>query len=326
MNLWVQRFLAALRSRRNFSTHTLRAYTADLKEFEAFWARRTGPALGTDDFASLDRNGVRAYLAHLQTRLSGDKPRGLQRTSVLRKISALRSLCRFLREEGGLAADPFLNIPLPKREGRLPKFLTESEVSGLMEETQAAQEPPWVFLRDRAILELLYSSGLRRSELAGLGVGDVDLMGGVVRVFGKGARERVVPVGTAALGAIREYLKVRPREAAGEAGKPLWLNQRRRRLQEGGVAMIVRLRAREAGLLKPLAPHALRHSFATHLLDHGCDLRALAEMLGHKSLATTQIYTHTSLEGLRKVYGSSHPRSRRTPHPDLPPQGGKGTG
>ncbi|MFH1723530.1 MAG: tyrosine-type recombinase/integrase [Elusimicrobiota bacterium] len=296
MKIWIQRFLTALRSRRNCSVHTLRAYAADLSEFEVFWRRQGG-----GDVSELTRQRVRAYLAKLQGR-------GLGRNSVLRKVSCLRSFCAFLREEKALARDPFLNIPIPKAEKRLPRFLTESETSALME--RGSQGSGWMRLRDRAILELLYSSGLRRAELGRLNVVDVDFVGGVVRVFGKGARERIVPVGDPALKAIRDYLNVRPRPATAGRTEPLWINAKGGRLSDGGVALVVKRCVREAGLLKTASPHALRHSFATQLLDRGCDLRSLQEMLGHKTLSTTQIYTHTTLEKLRKVYKKSHPRAK----------------
>ncbi|HVE13611.1 MAG TPA: tyrosine-type recombinase/integrase [Elusimicrobiota bacterium] len=295
MRLWIQRFLASLRAQRNFSPHTLRAYEGDLREFEAFWESSAGGEPG-----ALSRTHARAYLARLQSRSLG-------RASVLRKISALRSFVAWLQDEGALARDPFLNVPLPKKESRLPRFLTGAEADQLLEE--GARGPEWTALRDKAILELLYSSGLRRSELARLGVADLDFVGGVVRVFGKGSRERVVPVGRPALEALRAYLDARPSPAPG-AQAPLWLNGRGARLSDAGVALVVRRAARKAKLLKPLAPHALRHSFATQLLDGGCDLRSLQEMLGHKSLATTQVYTHASLERIRKVYKNAHPRSK----------------
>ncbi|PCI35138.1 MAG: tyrosine recombinase [Elusimicrobia bacterium] len=295
MKLRVQRFLTALRSRRNFSEHTLRAYRLDLREFERFCTgRRVGPT-------ALSRRDARAYLADLGGR-------GLARASLLRKLSAVRSFCRFLREAGELKTDPFLNLPIPKVEKKLPRFLSKREVDSLLEASGSG--PEWVRLRDRALLELLYSSGLRRAELTGLNDPDLDFMGGTARVFGKGARERVVPVGKAALKALRVYQRARPPFSASVQGKPVWRNARGGRLSDGGVALVVKRWAKSSGLLKSVAPHALRHSFATHLLDGGCDLRALQEMLGHKNLATTQIYTHTSLESLRKVYRKSHPREK----------------
>ncbi|MCX5797875.1 MAG: tyrosine recombinase [Elusimicrobia bacterium] len=289
---WVQRFLMHLRGFRNYSPHTLRAYGADLEQF-----RRS---LGDPEPAAIDRNEVRAYLAQLQARGN------LGRNTVLRKVSALRAFFRFLRREGVMDQDPFCALPLPRKASRLPKFLTESEISELLAQTGPQQ--PSCRERDRAILELLYSSGLRRSELASLNVGDVDFVSGFVRVMGKGSRERLVPVGHAALSCLREYLRQRgPSSAKGES--PLFLNSRGLRLSDAGVAFLLKGWLRRAGWLKTVTPHALRHSFATHLLNSGCDLRSVQEMLGHKSLATTQIYTHVSLEKLKEVYSRSHPRS-----------------
>lgn len=297
MKARIQRFLNALRSGRNFSQHTLRAYSADLREFERFRARR--PTARNPE--NIDRGFVRAYLAHLQS----GKP---ARSTVLRKISSLRSFVRYLRDEGEIVKDPFLNIPLPKKERRLPQFLSESEMRTLLEGFPKTSD--WKNLRDRAILELLYSSGLRRSELAQLNAHDVDYISGVVRVFGKGGRERIVPVGDRALSAVRKYLAKRPRPKEGGRAEPLWLNAKEGRLGDAGVALIVRRSGKAAKIFKRISPHALRHSFATVLLDRGCDLRALQEMLGHKSLTTTQIYTHTTLAQLRKVYGKAHPKAR----------------
>ena len=289
---WVQRFLTHLRGLRNYSPHTLRAYGADLEQF-----RR---CLRDPEPAAIDRNEVRAYLAELQARGN------LGRNTVLRKVSALRAFFRFLRREGVMDQDPFCALPLPRKAARLPKFLTESEIAELL--AQVGPQQPSCRERDRAILELLYSSGLRRSELAALNVGDVDFVSGFVRVMGKGSRERLVPVGQAALSCLREYLRQRgPGSAKGES--PLFLNSRGRRLTDAGVAFLLKGWLRRAGWLKSVTPHALRHSFATHLLNSGCDLRSVQEMLGHKSLATTQIYTHVSLEKLKEVYGKAHPRS-----------------
>ncbi|MDE2292148.1 MAG: tyrosine-type recombinase/integrase, partial [Elusimicrobia bacterium] len=244
----------------------------------------------------------RAFLARLQER----KP-PLGRAAVLRKVAALRSFCRYLREQGQLSRDPFLNVPLPKAERRLPRFLSGSEVGTLLE--QGAPGTRWTDLRDRALLELLFSCGIRRSEAAGLSVPDVDFMSGTVRVYGKGGRERLVPAGDPALGALRAYLGARPRPQDAGPAAPLWTNARGRRLSGDGLALLVRRAARKAGLLKGLSPHGLRHSFATELLDAGCGLRELQEMLGHRNIGTTQVYTHTTLEKLRQVYGKAHPRS-----------------
>lgn len=304
MEAWVQRFLTALRARRNVSEHTLRAYAKDLGEFSAFWAKRGDAAP-----SALSRTHIRAWLAHLQTRPSDGAAASLGRASVNRKVSALRSLCRYLREQGQLEGDPFLNVPLPKAERRLPRFLTGAEAKALVE--GGAPGAAWTDLRDRALLELLYSSGLRRMELARMGVPDVDFYSGTVRVYGKGSRERIVPAGDAALGALRAYLAARPKPVDQGPAAPLWVNARGRRLSGDGVALLVRRAAKKAGLLKGLSPHALRHSFATELLGNGCGLRELQEMLGHKNIGTTQVYTHMTLEKLRETYTKSHPRAEK---------------
>jgi integrase/recombinase XerC len=267
-----------------------------LAEFERFCSG--GDSVGAS-VSDMDRRRIRSYLADLSRRKLG-------RNSLLRKVSSLRSFGRYLLEEEDIEKDPFLNVPIPKKEKRLPQFLTESEMEKLL--TQAAKGEKWMQLRDRAILELLYSSGLRRSELAGLSENDLDYMSGVVRVFGKGGRERAVPVGDTALKALRAYVRARP--SSKKKGDFLWMNAQGGPLTDAGVALIVRRCVRAAGLHKTISPHAIRHSFATQLLDAGCDLRSLQEMLGHKSLSSTQVYTHTSLDGLKKVYGRSHPRSR----------------
>lgn len=287
MKLWAQKYIARLRSSRRYSAHTLRAYQADISEF----IKR----VGVSEPKTLKRLHVRSYLAEIQQSK-------LSRNSVLRRLSSLKSFVRFLMEEEVLAADPFAALPRPKREKRLPKFLTEREMAELLANPRAGASP--FKERDRGIVELLYSSGLRRSELAGLNVGDVDFIGGTVRVFGKGSRERIVPVGNTALKALRDYLRQRGRAGSG----PLFLNARKERLSDAGVALVVRRWVKLAGSLKPVTPHAFRHSFATHLLNSGCDLRSVQEMLGHKNLSTTQIYTHVSLERLKKVYEDSHPR------------------
>lgn len=290
MGLWIQRFLAQLRGSRGASQHTLRAYTGDLAEFQAFCG--SGPVDG------LDRGRVRAWLAQLQGR-------GLARASVLRKASSLRSFSAYLLDEEALPIDPFLNVRLPKREKSLPRFLTEAEMSRLLASASPVGDEG-LRLRDRAMVELFYSAGLRRSELRGLNVGDVDFLGGVVRVMGKGSRERIVPVGTAALQCLRDYLDSRP--AKGGGAQALFANGRGERLSDAGVAFVVRRWTRAAAALKSVSPHVFRHSFATHLVSRGCDIRTVQDMLGHKSLANTQIYTHLSLEHLRDVYEKAHPR------------------
>ena len=288
LRLWAQRFLTHLRASRHYSPHTLRAYESDLNGFLA--------AVGAVEPAALERNHARAFIADLT------KDGKLSRNSLLRKISAARSFTKYLRQEGGLSHDPFLSVPLPKKQAPLPKFLTEAEMEKLLAEAPSVD--PALKLRDRALLELLYSSGLRRSEISGLNVGDLDLLSGVARVFGKGSKERVVPVGRVAAGCLREYLASRGRP---EAGAPLFLNDQGGRLSETGVSFVLRRWVRQSPLLKKVTPHVFRHSFATHLLNKGCDLRSVQEMLGHVNLATTQVYTHLSLDKLKQVYSDAHP-------------------
>lgn len=293
MKNWVQRFLLHLRASRNYSSHTLRAYEADLRHFVS--------RIGEVEPSALQRVHVRAYLSELASS-------GLGRNSLLRRVSAVRSLARYLRREGALKDDPFLALPLPKKESRLPRFLTKREMEDVLGAAEEFSE------RDRAILELLYSSGLRRGEASQLNRGDVDFIGGFVRVFGKGSRERLVPVGAKALSALKRYLDGRTDASAGGAfagsAEPLFLNERGERLSAAGIAWVLRRWLRRSGALKRVTPHAFRHSFATHLVDGGADLRSVQEMLGHKSLQTTQVYAHVSLERLKKVYKDAHPRSK----------------
>ena len=289
MRLQVERFLTRLRAAKNYSPHTLRAYRADL---EYFLAKFPGV-----EAADLDRSHVRRHLAALQ---SGQA----SRATVLRKASALRSFAGFLRSEGELKRDPFLGVPLPKRTRSLPKFLTEAEMAEILAAPVSADAGQG---RDRALIELLYSSGLRRAEISTLNVGDVDFLSGTVRVFGKGSKERVVPVGENALKCLRSYMSSRGGPADGE---PLFANLRGARISQDGVMFLVRRWIKKSSLLKKVTPHVFRHSFATHLLNHGCDIRVVQEMLGHASLRTTQIYTHVSLGRLREVYKDAHPRSR----------------
>lgn len=289
MKLQLERFLTRLRAAKNYSPHTLRAYRADLEGFAAKF-----PDLAAAD---LDRAHVRRHLAELQ---SGES----SRATVLRKASALRSFVKFLRAEGELKRDPFLGVPLPKRTRSLPKFLTEAEMEEILSASTSSADSG--SQRDRAMIELLYSSGLRRAEVSVLNVGDLDVLSGTLRVFGKGSKERLVPVGKAALTCLREYLRSRGAPADGE---PLFANLRGARLSSEGVAFVVRRWVKRSSLLKKVTPHVFRHSFATHLLNRGCNIREVQEMLGHADLNTTQIYTHVSLKQLQDVYKVSHPRN-----------------
>jgi site-specific recombinase XerD len=286
----VQNFLTYLRANRQYSPHTLRVYAADLRDFLLI-SKVQKPE-------EISRSCMRAYLAELQNK------NHLARNSLLRKISSLRSFTRFLVERRFLGSSPFAGIILPRKTKLLPKFMTEAEMSLALGEFANSSSP--FYLRDREILEVLYSVGLRRAELSSLNIGDVDFNSGIVRVIGKGLRERLVPIGNKALGCLRDYLASRPLSRGGE---PLFLNVKKSRLSDQGVAWVIKRWKNLARWPKQITPHMFRHSFATHLLNSGCDLRSLQEMLGHKSLSSTQIYTHISLERLKDVYRRSHPRS-----------------
>jgi len=302
MNLLVERFLLHLKAQRNFSRNTIKAYQFDLGEFLAYAAANKAAAP-----ASLDRPLMRGYIASVSERK-------VSRNTLLRKISAVRSFIAYLLETGQLETDPFDLITIPKKEKRLPRFLTEGEVGKLQdynlpEQVEANEKNYYFALRDYALFELVYSSGLRRSEAAGLNVGDLDLFSGFVRVMGKGSKERLVPVGDKALGALRAYLATRPKPLA--HGLPLFLNHLNGRLTGAGIALVFKKMAKRARFARPMNPHSVRHSFATHLLDRGCDLKSVQEMLGHKNLQTTEIYTHVSLERLKEVYDKAHPRAKK---------------
>ena len=292
LRLQVAKFLTHLRGARGASEHTLRAYRSDL---EAFISKNA-----VLEPSGIERVHVRSFIADIQ------KAGTASRATVLRRVSALRSFVKFLRSSGILKGNPLLGVPLPKRQRPLPKFLSESEMSALLSPELGTEG--WT-KRDRALIELIYSSGLRRAEIASLSVGDVDFLEGTVRVFGKGSKERVVPVGKTALGVLREYLRDRGMPPAGE---PLFIGTRTKtRLSADGVAFVFGRWVKRTSVLKKVSPHVLRHSFATHMLNHGCDIRAVQDMLGHASLQTTQIYTHVSLEKLQEDYRAAHPRVSR---------------
>ncbi|MBI5246638.1 MAG: tyrosine-type recombinase/integrase [Elusimicrobia bacterium] len=288
LRLQAARFLTHLRASRNYSPHTLRAYSKDLESFLVRY-----PDLPP---ASIERLHIRAFLADLQ------KEAVLSRATILRRMAALRSFIKYLRSTGQLKGNPVFGIVLPKRPRPLPKFLTENEMSELMSAGFVGGPDK---LRDRALLELIYSSGLRRAEVVALNRGDVDYLAGTVRVFGKGSKERIIPVGDNALKCLRDSLAARK----GDDSDPLFTGRSGGRLSEPGLTFILARWVKASALKKKITPHVLRHSFATHLMNRGCDIRLVQEMLGHVSLQTTQIYTHVSLERMKEVYAGSHPRS-----------------
>jgi integrase/recombinase XerD len=294
-------FLAYLELERGLSRNTLEAYRSDLAQFGAFLDRERLRALDATH---------RDLLKFVTGLASGapDRP-AVAPATVQRKVACLRSFYRHLRREGILERDPTAELRGPKRTQRLPTVLARAEVQRLLA-TPHGTEPP--ALRDRALLELMYACGLRASEAVGLEVADVDLDAGVLRARGKGSKERLVPVGREAVRALRHYVvKGRPRLVGDASGERLFVNHRGGGLTRQGLYKIVQRHARAAGLEHKMSPHTLRHTFATHLLAGGCDLRAVQEMLGHADIATTQIYTHLSAERLRDVYFEAHPRATR---------------
>lgn len=290
----LERFEEFLLLEQGASRRTISAYRTDLTRL-AEWATGHGVA----GPAGLTAAHLREFVYHL-------KDAGLAPSSMRRAISSLRTWYRFLLAEGVVAVDPSERLEAPRRWRALPDVLTAAEVDRLIGAVEL--EEPFCF-RDRAMLELAYSAGLRVSEWTGLGVADVALDAMVVRVFGKGGKERLVPIGRQAAGAVAVYLReLRPRLERGEGQGRIFLNARGRPLSRMGAWGILRKYVEAAGITKSVTPHTLRHSFATHLLEGGADLRAVQEMLGHADISTTQVYTHVDREHLRQVHRQHHPR------------------
>jgi site-specific recombinase XerD len=275
------------------SANTVAAYRHDVEAFVQ-WAQR----LGLDSPVGVDRLALRRYLAYLHTR-------GYAGRTIARTASGLRRYFGWLVRTGVLPADPSRSLRAPAGSGRLPRVLDQQELEALLDAPATEDEPVWRRLRDDAVLELLYGSGMRISELCGLDTADVDLAAGAAVVWGKGARQRRVPVGEVAADAVRGWLRHR-HEAPGITPEEvaLFVNERGRRLTPRDARRLLDRRA-----AAPTHPHALRHTFATHLLDHGADLRVVQELLGHRDVATTQRYTHVSKERLKTVYRQTHPRA-----------------
>src|SRR5438270_6663303 len=294
-------FLAYLELERGLSRNTLEAYRTDLQQFGAWLAEH--------DLAVLEvgHNQLADFIAQLGT---GEKAGGRPAApaTVQRKVACLRSFYRHLRREEILDHDPTAELRAPRGGNKLPQVLSRAEIKRLLQ-TPRGTEPR--ALRDRALLELMYACGLRASEAIGLEVADVDLEDGVLRARGKGRKERLVPVGRQAVAAVRAYLeRGRPRLVGDRAETRLFVNSRGSGLTRQGLYKVVQRHAASAGLAGKMSPHTLRHTFATHLLAGGCDLRSVQEMLGHADIATTQIYTHLSAERLNDAYFEAHPRAQ----------------
>ena len=298
----IEEYISYLAVERGLSENTLEAYARDLSQFASFAARvnRGDDKLREEDAIRAGQSLVAAFIAH-------GMESGMSAASASRRLSALRGFYRFLVREGHITRDPTANLDSPRQAQRLPRALSGEEVDRLLAAPSGGDPRS---LRDRAMLELLYASGLRVSELISLSTGDVDLEVGYVRCIGKGDRERIVPVGQVAALAIQRYLALGRRELApaGDDGS-LFITNRGAGMTRQAFWKIIRRRAAEAGISARITPHTLRHSFATHLLEHGADLRSVQEMLGHADIRTTQIYTHLTQTRLREVYEKHHPRA-----------------
>jgi integrase/recombinase XerD len=294
-------FLAYLELERGLSRNTLEAYRSDLLQFGEFLDRDGLDAM------RVGHREIAAFLAGLAA--GADERPPVAAATLGRKVACLRSFYRHLRREGAIEHDPTAELRGPSKPRRLPRALSRDEVNRLLEQPRGADP---LGLRDRALLELMYACGLRASEAIGLELGDVDLEEGLLRARGKGSKERLVPIGRQALTALVRYCRDgRPALVGASSQARLFLNRRGAGLTRQGLYKIVQGHARRAGLAEKMSPHTLRHTFATHLLAGGCDLRSLQEMLGHADLATTQIYTHLSAEHLKDVYFDAHPRATR---------------
>ena len=303
----IDSFQAYVADERRFSPRTVLAYRTDLDRFAEFWEKDfANENAGKTALAKIDTLAVRSYLAHLhRARLSN--------RSLARHLSTLRSFFRWACREGHLEKNPARGLPSPRIPRTLPRALTLPDTERLLE--SGGGDETLLPGRERALFELLYATGLRVSEAAGLDLEDVDFSARLVRVTGKGSRERIVPFGETAAEALRGYLPVRAslrrdvEDDDPESGEPLFVNARGGRLTTRSMARLLKRRLRAAGLPEEISPHALRHTFATHLLQAGADLRAIQELLGHASLSTTQKYTHLDAARLREVYRNAHPKA-----------------
>jgi len=301
----VDTFIKYLREQKVYSRHTVRNYHVDLRQFSEFLITRKALEEGknTDlEVESIDPLSIREYLGSLHGRL--------RRSTIARKLSAVRSFFVFLERNGLSKGNPAVDIATPKLEKYLPSYLSVDDVFRLLERPEQAKP---LGLRDLAILEVLYSCGIRASELEALNLSNIDFDERLVKVIGKGNKERIVPIGRQALQAVRNYLEatqyLREKTGPHSLDAPLFINFRGGRLSARSIGRIIKRYAIESGLTSEISPHSMRHTFATHLLDGGADLRSVQELLGHKSLSTTQKYTHVSLDRLMEVYDKAHPRS-----------------
>jgi integrase/recombinase XerC len=291
---WLERFFGYLRNERRLSPHTLESYRRDLSRLQEYC-----DSAGIGDWEALDSFAVRSYVAWRHRK-------GIGGRSLQRELSAIRSLYNYLLRERAVGSNPALDIPAPKAEKRLPRALDVDQTGALM----AIPGDGPLALRDKAMMEMIYSSGLRLAELVSLDSDSIDRSDATVRVTGKGGKTRVVPVGRAALAAVAAWLRVRGQLAPLEE-KALFVSRHGRRISPRNVQQRLGQWAQRQGLTVHLHPHMLRHSFASHILESSGDLRAVQELLGHADIATTQIYTHLDFQHLAKVYDQAHPRARK---------------
>ncbi len=286
---YVDKFIDYLKIEKNASGHTILNYSSDLVNFDEF--------LGDTKAEEVDHLSLRKFLAYLRAEK-------LSKRTIARKLAAIRSFFKFLYREGYIKSNPALSVFTPKLDKKLPQFLDESSVAKLIESPDTKDV---LGLRDRAMLEVLYSSGIRVSELVGLNIENVDFISGVLKVMGKGRKERLAPIGDKASDALKSYVDKRPHETKGKTA--VFLNKGGRRLRDRSVRRVINKYIRITSIQQKVSPHTLRHTFATHLLDRGADLRSVQELLGHMNLSTTQIYTHITPERLKTAYDKAHPRA-----------------
>ena len=341
----VQDFLNYLSFEKRFSEHTAKCYGADLRQFCEFLAgapegtfsnaqsvssaqQHGGSVTAVKEytdtdldklFVTVDVDSIRSYLAHLSEKQHS-------KATLARKLATLRSFYKFLVKRGLVESNPVMLVRTPKQERKLPRILEYEEVKRLLETPPADS---WLGARDRAIMETLYSTGIRVSELVALNMGDIDFLGEVIHVRGKGKKERIAPIGTSALQAIQHYMEFRNKRSQSNPDfdtKVLFVNKHGGRLSTRSVRRKMDKYLKMAGLDPNISPHTLRHSFATHMLNNGADLRSVQELLGHQSLSTTQIYTHLNTKKLKDVYDGAHPRENQThqPSPATTEGGGEG--
>ena len=306
LEIQIKKFLSYLKTEKNLSPHTLTSYQNDLNDlFNFLKNKRENNQISP---SRIQRNDLRDFVVHL-------KQKGLDNRSIARKASAVRSFFKFMLRQGKIKSDPSSYVLTPKLRKILPEILTEDEMKALFDHpepkvTNFSEKKRLWFVRDLAILEVFYSTGMRLDELTQLDISSFDFNGETVRVLGKGKKERVIPVGRKALKALRIYLDQRKRLSFLE-NEAVFINKFKKRLSSRGISRIVKKYLSGITEKKKISPHIIRHSFATHLLDQGADLMAVKELLGHKKLSTTQIYTHVTMDRLKKVYKQAHPRAER---------------